>query len=136
MQSQMNSDMQQCIEACLDCYRTCRQMAMTHCLEMGGPHVEPEHFRLMMNCADICRTSADFMLSNSPLHAHVCAACAEVCHACAESCEQIGDMDECVQACRTCELNCRHMADSHTGMQHMPAGSSAMPTDLQGRLPM
>ena len=106
----MNSEMKQCIDNCLDCYRTCRETAMYHCLEAGGDHVEPRHFRLMINCADICATSADFMLSNSDLHARICAACAEGCEACAKSCEEIGDMDECVRACRACAESCRRMA--------------------------
>jgi len=36
--------------------------AMNYCLEMGGKHTEPAHFRLMMACAEMCRTSAHFML--------------------------------------------------------------------------
>jgi hypothetical protein len=115
----MQSDMQQCIEECLHCYRICTQTAMNHCLETGGRHVEPTHFRLMRNCAEICRTSADFMLSNSPLHARICAACAEVCDACADSCEQLGEMDECVQACRACAQSCHQMAGSGMGMPMM-----------------
>lgn len=106
----MDSAMQECIDACLHCYRTCLQTAMTHCLEMGGAHVEPEHFRLMTNCAEMCRTAADFMLSKSPLHAQICAACGQVCDVCAQSCEQIGSMDECVQACHACAQSCNDMA--------------------------
>ncbi|HZW11967.1 MAG TPA: four-helix bundle copper-binding protein [Noviherbaspirillum sp.] len=100
-----------CIDACLHCYRTCLQTAMNHCLETGGRHVEPSHFRLITNCAQMCRTTADFMLSSSHLHGRICAACAEVCGACADSCEQIGEMDECVRACRECEQSCRRMAN-------------------------
>jgi hypothetical protein len=107
---QLTQDMQNCIQQCLHCYETCKREAMNHCLEVGGKHVEPTHFRLMMNCAEICRTSADFMLTNSSLHATVCGACAEVCDACASSCEQVGDMQECVQACRQCAESCRQMA--------------------------
>jgi len=106
----ISEQMEQCIEACLNCYRTCLREGMNHCLEAGGKHVEPVHFRLMMNCAEMCRTSADFMLSSSNLHARICAACAEVCDACARSCEDIGEMDECVQACRACAESCRSMA--------------------------
>lgn len=130
----LNPDMQQCIDDCLHCYRTCQQMAMNHCLETGGAHVEPEHFRLMMNCADICRVAADFMLSSSPLHANTCAACAAVCEACAASCDQIGDMDECVQACRRCSQSCQQMAGD-LGLAHVQ-GLKGMPTGLQERLPM
>lgn len=134
MQTATQTSMQSCIEDCLHCYRTCLQTAMTHCLEAGGPHTEPEHFRLMMNCAEICRTSAEFMMSKSRLHAAVCAACAEVCRACADSCEQIGAMDECVQACRSCMDSCRQMAQG-SDMGDFPGQTRGM-SDLQDRLPM
>ncbi len=107
---QMNSKMQQCIENCLNCHKTCLQMAATHCLEAGGKHVEPAHFRLMMDCAQICQTSADFMLRGSTHHAHVCAECADICEDCAKSCEAVGGMDECVEACRKCAESCRSMS--------------------------
>ena len=109
-QTAMNQDMQQCIEICERCHQTCLQTAMNHCLEAGSKHVEPKHFRLMLNCAEICQTSANFMGSGSPVHKRVCEVCAEVCEACAKSCEQVGDMDECVQACRRCAESCRRMA--------------------------
>ena len=86
----MSKDMQNCIDNCLRCYQTCLGMAMTHCLETGGKHTEPAHFRLMMACAEICRTSAHFMLLNSPHHKHVCKECAEICTECAKDCERVG----------------------------------------------
>lgn len=106
----MNSEMQACIEACESCHASCLSHAATHCLEMGGKHVEPTHFRLMLDCAEICQTAANFMLRGSAHHAHVCAECAEICESCAKSCEQIGDMDDCVQACRKCAASCHAMA--------------------------
>ncbi len=125
-------EMQQCIDECLHCYRTCKEMAMSHCLQAGGRHVEPEHFRLMMNCSEICRTAADFMLSTSPLHAQVCAACAAVCDACAENCEQIGEMDDCVQACRACALSCHQMSES---LGAIGVGTSRQSSTSLGNLP-
>ncbi len=103
-------EMQQCIQNCQDCHAMCLQMASTHCLEMGGAHVEAKHFRLMMDCAQICQTSADFMLRGSTHHAHVCAECADICEDCATSCEAVGDMDDCVAACRKCAESCRSMS--------------------------
>ena len=111
-----NLAMQECIADCLHCYQTCLQTAMSHCLQVGGRHVEPEHFRLMTGCAEICRSAAHFMLSRTPMYAQVCAACAEVCSACGDSCEQIGDMDDCVQACRRCEQSCRRMSSGQPGI--------------------
>ncbi len=124
-QTSQNSDMQECIEACKTCHDICLQMALTHCLRVGGKHVEEEHFRLMINCSEICQTAANFMLSDSSWHASVCAACADVCDACAKSCEQVGDMDECVQACRHCAESCEHMA-----AQRQPAGSVRQSSDV------
>ena len=101
---------QECIEDCQRCHATCLRMAMTHCLQMGGRHVEPEHMQLMMGCAEMCQTAANFMIAGSSVHGAVCGACAEVCDACARSCEDVGDMDECVAACRRCADSCREMA--------------------------
>ena len=108
--SPLGRDVQQCVDKCLDCYRVCRQTVMNHCLETGGEHVAPDHVRLMMNCSELCRTAADFLLSGSRMIAQVCAACAEICDACASSCENVGDMDGCVRACRDCAASCRALA--------------------------
>ncbi len=56
--NEMEPRMRECVEACLKCYSVCLHAAMNHCLETGGEHTEPEHFRLMMACAEMCRTSA------------------------------------------------------------------------------
>ncbi len=101
--------MQQCIENCQTCHATCLQMLSQHCLEVGGKHVEPTHFRLMLDCAQICATSADFMLRGSAHHTHICRECAEICAKCADSCEQVGGMEECVRACRACAESCSEM---------------------------
>ena len=105
-----DQNLQACIDACNHCHRTCLQMAMNHCLESGGKHVEADHLRLMMNCAEICQTSLNFMLSGSRFSPRVCGVCAEICDACAKSCEQLDGMEECVQACRQCAEHCRKMA--------------------------
>ncbi len=114
LHSPAHDRMQSCIDACGYCHETCLQTAMTHCLEVGGKHVEAGHFRLMINCSEICQAAANLMLSGSDFSARLCALCADLCDACAESCEAIGDMDRCVEACRECADSCRKMA----GTQH------------------
>lgn len=106
----ISKDLQTCIDECLSCYKTCLGTAMTHCLEEGGEHVEPKHFRLMMACAEMCRTAAHFMLIDTPHHKHTCRECAEICRECAKDCERIGEMQDCVNACRSCAEHCRKMA--------------------------
>jgi len=106
----LSPEMRACIEECLRCHSTCLGMAMGHCLQQGGKHVEPEHFRLMLACAEICQTAANFMLIGTRHHKHTCRECAEICEECAKSCEQVGSMEVCVQQCRRCAESCRKMA--------------------------
>jgi hypothetical protein len=100
----------ECIDACLDCHKTCLGLAMTHCLEMGGEHVAPQHFRIMIDCATVCATAADFMLHKSQFHREMCGVCAQVCRACADDCAKLGGMEDCVKACRKCADTCGAMA--------------------------
>ncbi len=102
--------MTECIDACLDCHKVCLGMAMTHCLETGGEHVRPRHFRLMFDCATICATTADFMMHKSQFHREMCSLCANVCEACATDCEKLDGMDECVEASIACAKSCAAMA--------------------------
>jgi hypothetical protein len=107
---QVNAEMKSCIEECLRCYQICLSTAMGHCLEAGGEHTEAKHFSLMMACAEICRTSAHFMLIGSDLHKRTCRICGEICEQCAADCERIGEMKECMDTCRCCAESCKKMA--------------------------
>lgn len=105
-------EMQQCIDECLSCYSLCEQTAQ-HCLEMGGKHAEASHIRTLGDCAEICRTSAGFMLRGSNFHARTCAVCAEVCRACELECRRMGDdqlVQRCADACASCADSCDRMA--------------------------
>lgn len=104
------NDVDRCIDSCLSCYRTCVKTAMRHCLEMGGEHVEPHHFRLMMGCSEICRTAAHAMLVGVENHKVVCGACAVICDDCANSCDGMDGMADCARTCRECAAICGRMA--------------------------
>lgn len=109
----LSPDMQRCVEMCLNCHRACLA-TVQHCLQMGGKHASPEHIRTLLDCAEACQTSANFMLRGSALHARTCGVCAEACARCAESCERLGEddaqMKACADACRQCEESCRRMS--------------------------
>lgn len=109
---QTQNTMQSCIAVCSHCHEICLHTAMTHCLAVGGEHVETTHFRLMLNCAEVCQMSANFLLSHSAFHQQITAICSDICEACAKSCEQVGGMEDCVKACRECAESCRKMADT------------------------
>ena len=109
MTHHLSAEIRSCILECQACETVCLS-ELGHCLHRGGPHTEPGHFMLMLDCIEICRTASNFMARNSAHHTHICRECAEICRACADSCEQVGEMDECVAACRRCAESCERMA--------------------------
>ena len=107
----MASGMKECIEACTSCSNVCTA-TMHHCLHMGGEHAEAGHITTLLDCAEICRTSADFLLRMSPLHTATCSVCATVCRACEESCRRLDgeEMKRCADECARCAKSCEEMA--------------------------
>lgn len=109
---QMSQTMEQCIEDCLACHRICTE-TVAHVLHGGGKHSEAKHLVALLDCAQMCALSADFMARRSPHHAHVCEECAEICEACASLCESHqdddGQMSRCADACRRCAQSCKAM---------------------------
>lgn len=108
----MDQQMQDAIQNALNCHAVCVQ-TLQHCVSKGGMHAQPEHIKVLEDCAQICVTSADFMLRQSQLHARVCGVCADACDACARSCGEMNDdaqMQACIDACIRCGESCRRMA--------------------------
>ncbi len=108
----LSSDMEACVRAGTECHHVCLE-TVVHCLQRGGAHAAEAHVRLLLDCAQICQTSADFMLRDSSFHGATCGVCAEVCAACAVACDQFADdsdMARCAETCRTCAESCRRMA--------------------------
>jgi hypothetical protein len=114
MHTMPDQQMRDCIQECQRCHDICME-TITHCLEMGGDHAEPGHIQLLSDCAEICQTSANFMLRTSDFHGQVCGVCAEVCERCAEDCERFEDdemMQQCAEICRSCARSCSEMAQT------------------------
>ena len=113
MRQTTSQEMQRCIQECTSCHNICLE-TVAHCLQMGGKHAAADHIRLLLDCAEICQTSANFMLRGSPLHTRVCAICAEICERCAQDCERVDPSDQqmrqCAEVCRRCAESCRRMA--------------------------
>lgn len=107
-----SNEMQTCIQNCLQCGQACEQL-IQHCLGIGGAHSEIRHIRILQDCADICRVSAQFMIRQSDFHHRTCEICSEICLACAQDCESMkGDdmMQLCAEICRTCADSCQKMS--------------------------
>lgn len=108
----VHSKMDICIQNCLDCFKTCEQ-TLAECFGKKGKHSESAHLILLKSCAEICHTSAKFMMMQSKYHTHLCGVCAEVCQDCAASCEAIGDesMKKCAEVCRKTAQSCSEMSE-------------------------
>jgi hypothetical protein len=114
MMDQVPQNVKDCIKVCLDCSTSCRD-TVTHCLQEGGEHAQPDHIWLLLDCAEICESNAHFMMHNSPLHSASCEACGEFCERCAEDCESMGDdqkMQDCAKACHRCAESCKRMVEA------------------------
>lgn len=101
-----------CIDECVRCHEVCLS-TVPYCLEQGGRHADETHVTLLLDCANVCATSADFMLRGSDEHGRICAACAAICHRCAEACDEFSEdevMRACADACRQCGDSCDRMA--------------------------
>ena len=104
----MSADMTQCLANCSASHDLCLT-TVARCLQMGGAHAEVAHITLLLDCAQICDTSADAMRRHSAHSPTICRACADICRACADSCDKVG-MTECAAACRKCAESCTRMA--------------------------
>lgn len=113
--SEHSTDMQECIQDCIQCAQVCEQV-IQHCLDMGGKHAESSHIKFLQDCAEVCLTSAHFMIRESDLHPEICGVCADACEACADDCESFSDdetMMNCAVVCRQCATSCQKMASQH-----------------------
>jgi hypothetical protein len=109
----VEAQMRSCIENCQSCHQICVE-TLTHCLQMGGEHADADHLRTLMDCAQMCATSADFMSRGSTWHTETCGVCADICEQCAMSCDALegAEMKRCADECRRCAEDCRRMSSS------------------------
>jgi hypothetical protein len=112
MSDMHSAGMQHCIDECETCHDVCLR-TVAHCLHQGGRHADSSHITILLDCVDMCATSAAFMLRDSTMHRRTCGVCADVCSACAKSCDGFPDddvMKRCAEECRRCAESCREMA--------------------------
>lgn len=109
--SESPSNMRQCADVCIDCFLVCNE-TIQFCLKQGSDHVSPRHITLLLDCAEICNTSAAFLTRHSDGHAVTCQACAEICRECTEDCRRMSDteMKKCADTCERCAKSCEEMS--------------------------
>lgn len=106
--SKVSATMEACEQNCTACGSICEK-TLASCIQKGGAHVAPAHLEALLDCIDICRTSAAFLARGSELHQHSCELCAVACQRCADSCATMPDdsqMSACADACLACVASC------------------------------
>jgi hypothetical protein len=104
-------NMQHCRDVSIECHKICAETA-NYCLEAGGDLAQSAHVRVLLDCAQVCQTSADLLIRVSDLQVMTCQVCADVCERCASVCDAFPDdaqMQACADTCRACAATCRDM---------------------------
>lgn len=118
----LDEAMEQCIQACLDCHHVCLETVRHRLRRQGREAAGTAHIRMLLDCAELCQTTADFICSESAFHGRLCALCADLLELCAERCEAFGDdpqMRACAEACRRCADFCRSLAGRRAGIRRL-----------------
>lgn len=105
---------EQCILDCTECHDICLE-TLNYCLEKGGRYAEAPHVRLLLDGAQLCQATIDFLLRKSDWQGQMCTVCADVCDQCAESCSQFQDdvqMAACGDICQRAVASCRTVAQT------------------------
>ncbi|HEY5463537.1 MAG TPA: four-helix bundle copper-binding protein [Hanamia sp.] len=98
-----NQQYQKCIDACLACATICNHCAVS-CLEEKEVPNLTKCIRLDLECAVVCRASAELMTLNSVHSSGICGLCTTICDACAEECEKHSAMEHCKECAESCQV--------------------------------
>ncbi len=92
------------------CAAECNHCAIA-CLDEQDTKMLSRCIKLDLDCAAICKLTAEFIARSSEHAQHLREECAEICTACAEECEKHAQHMEhckrCAEACRACAEVCK-----------------------------
>lgn len=104
----MEQMFQNCITSCEKCQAACLR-AITQGLETGGEYSRLEHIRLLLDCAESCQVSANFLLRGSPSAGYFCSVGARLCDRYVRDYKRLSGLEACVAACEKAAALCRQM---------------------------
>jgi hypothetical protein len=92
----------------------CNQCA-TSCLDEKEVEKLRACIKLDLECAAVCRATAEIMEMDGKYVDAFCQLCADICTSCAEECDKHAQMGMehcriCADACRQCAEECIHMS--------------------------
>lgn len=93
---------------CQACQSSCLEN-VTHCLAVGGTHLESELVQVLLDTAELTGLAARLLARNSDAFDGICGVCADLCERCALDCDGFVDAELalCADACRACADACR-----------------------------
>lgn len=106
--NQLNTYLQECLEACNRCTQACNE-----CFDAICKSSHQEEFvncqKILRDCADICSLVSQLIARNSVNAKLIASFCANICDACAKACEKCQDAccQKCAEICRQCADACR-----------------------------
>lgn len=103
------ADIEVGVASCMACHEACGTAAFGLAREAAA-RAEARDLRLIAACGEVCRSSAELILTGAGLRHEACGVCADLCHRCAEAAMRIGGLDPLVEACRRCESDCLRLA--------------------------
>jgi len=104
---------QACIDACNECATECSHCAMA-CLKEEDVKKLIRCINLDLECAAMCRATAEMMSLGSNYSNELCEICATICEACAVECQKHAHMSHCkhcAAVCKRCAAECRMMSE-------------------------
>lgn len=110
------SDLRAAFLACLRAHEAC-EAAVTQVLR-GDDGAVDERVGTLLDCADVCRTTARHIRHGSPLVRGTAGVAAELCERAAEACTALAGvpvMAAYAEACRRTAACCRRVADVPLG---------------------
>lgn len=108
---QLDENARLCVRRCEDGHRICLEV-LAYALRMGNSYATPGIIGVLMDCAEICRITADFTLRGSERSGVLYSLCIDMCEQCAKRCDEFGEDDRmtaCSDICRACADSCRRV---------------------------
>jgi hypothetical protein len=88
-------------EQCAACHRSCVR-AYAVAVHAGGLRAESPHLQALLDCAELCRLTAEFFLRGSALSEPLAQVCAAAAARCGEDCERFPATPELVACASAC----------------------------------
>jgi hypothetical protein len=107
------SDLRAAFLACLRAHEAC-EAAVAHALRAQEGEAVDERVGALLDCADVCRTTARHIRYGSPLLRGTAGVAAELCERAAEACLALAHtpaLPTWAEACRRSAACCRRLAD-------------------------